>query len=227
MKGSEEKGFAGFTTKNTLPTSFPDDPPFDCGSGVRDYCNKIWQPATATKKCGNAPYFVPDILKTGHDEFEPFAAPNNGLGTKASQSGVSACSGLTHFSADNVDNMNTCYSMMYNNKEYRKQYLFNDYLVVRLQPNENASGDADNGSHKLNGKFLFIYKDRLDGNNPHFPQASQMTIYIITTLFFQRRILGDCWAIAFGKVPSMGQRRIVEKFATSTEMLSYSTIKIL
>ena len=171
MNGNTQSGFAGFTTKNTLVTNIPEAPPFSCGAEVKEYCNKIWKPATATEKCGNAPYFVPDILKTGHEEFEKFAPANKGLGTKAKDSGIEACKNLTFFSAGKVDNMNTCYSQLMADKNKRKTYLYNDYLVVRLESNENESNGADNASHKLNGKFLFIYETSLKGNNPHFPQT--------------------------------------------------------
>lgn len=173
MNGNTQHSYAGFTTKNTLPTSFPTDPPFDCGKDVKTYCNSIWRTATQEEKnkCDGAPYFVPDILRTGHEEFEKFVPAHKGLGTNASQSGVNACNNLTHFSDTKVDNMNTCYDAMYTNKNFRKQYLFNDYLVVRLESNENASSGADDANHRLNGKFLFIYEDALAGNTPHFPQT--------------------------------------------------------
>lgn len=171
MNGNSQAGFAGFTTKNTLVTNIPDAPPFACGAEVKEYCNKIWKPATPTQKCGDAPYFVPDILKTGHEEFEKYAPTNKGLGTKAKDSGIEACKNLTYFSAGKVDNMNTCYSQLMADKDKRKKYLYNDYLVVRLESNENESNGADNASHKLNGKFLFIYESALKGNNPHFPQT--------------------------------------------------------
>ena len=171
MKGDEQKGFAGFTTNARLVTTLPEAPSFGCGKEVKTYCNSIWQPATAQKKCGDAPYFVPDILRTGHGEFEKYAPTGTTTGTKASQSGVGECNNLTYFSAGKVDSMNTCYNKIYTNKEYRKQYLFNDYLVVRLGWNENESGGADNANHRLNGKFLFIYEDSLGGDNPHFPQT--------------------------------------------------------
>ena len=167
--GDSTKGYAGFTTKAKLPDHLPDNPPFSCGANVKKYCDAIWETKEkAGKSCDNSNYFVEDMLMTGWRKFEAYAE-------KPAQSGVNDCKEIKHISNTTTDKMNKCYDALINDEEKRKKYLFNDYLVFKLNFDENAAGGVnDDNAPKLDGKFLFIYDDHFGGpnaNHGRFPKT--------------------------------------------------------
>ena len=166
--GDKNNGYSGFTTKGILETNLPSNPPFSCGASVKTYCDSIWKPKSeAGKSCDNSPYYVSDMLMTGWRKFMPYA-------DTATKSGVAACRDLKKVSNETTKNMNTCWQTLYNDKEKRKQYLFNDYLVIKMTYDFNASsGVNDAAAPSLRGKFLFIYENQVVGSQIRFPRTDR------------------------------------------------------
>ena len=172
VKGNNSSlGYAGFTTMATLVTTLPDNPPFSCGANVKNYCDSIWKPKTQTgKSCDNSPYYVSDMLMTGFRKFEKYA-------DSASKSTVPECkyAERKYISNESTRKLNKCYEAIYNNPENRKKYLFNDYLVLKMQFDENKASDVNKpAAPSLKGKFIFIYENSFGGanaNHGRFPKT--------------------------------------------------------
>ena len=177
--GNKDLGYAGFASRGIVRGTLPENPSFQCGKSVKNYCDAIWKPKSQTgKSCSNSPYYVSDILMTGWKKFEKYA-------DTASKSGIPDCNHLNHISNDKTTKMNSCYEKLYNDKDKRKRYLFNDYLVLKLTFNENAAGGVNDASApSLNGKFLFIYDTKFGGpnaNHGRFPKTtpnSRVFVYL-------------------------------------------------
>lgn len=120
------------------PTS--DDPDFDCAESVYEDCEAIWDPGTG---CNGSSYVVEDPLKTAIDKFDDYANTFTDI-----------CDGdFTLWSSALISDANTCYNTLYKNATYRRQYLYNDYMVIRVnQEPENHNGFSGN----LRGKFIII-----------------------------------------------------------------------
>lgn len=176
LKGGEaSNGYACFTINDAklVGQNLPDKPSFNCGGRVKTYCDSIWKPASqAGKTCDSAAYFVPDMLMTGWRKFEKYD-------DTTSKSGVEACrySERRYISNETTRKLNTCYETIYNDPNKRKRYLFNDYLVLKMQYNENKASDVNNsGAPSLRGKFLFIYDSTFGGpnaNHGRFPKTER------------------------------------------------------
>lgn len=163
MNGSNQNGYSSFTSNGTL-YNVPAAAPFTCAKPVKAYCDSIWRPANG-KGCDNSKYIVDDILTTAYESFKQYV-------DKIKNSGEASCSGIEYFSNDNTRKMNKCYEALSRDSEKAKKYLYNGFAVFSLKSNENASSETDGAdAPKLNGKFAFIYEEKLQGNNPHFPRT--------------------------------------------------------
>ena len=130
-------------------------------------CDEVWRKEDS---CGN-PYVVDDIIQTA-DITAMQNKPANatcGLTSPVHTHEFNPAGGTNLINA-----LNTCYS---NNKN-NSNVLYNGFLVIRLKDNGNIGYDA---TPLLNGKFIFIYDDKTNGNQFRIPPTdanAKVLIYL-------------------------------------------------